>query len=260
MPISPVRGRAFARLQATLLALWALSASRAGLCDEAAWNVVQNLKAAYANHMPDDMSCVMRVSFLPGEDRDGFQVRHPIPALKMLWKKPNRMTFTFLEKDPRGTSYFEARLQPFFARLKRMRAVNELNISLFDVAFAVLEGDANSKVLGHETIGGRKSTQVHFPSIFAPLPMGARGNGLKLWVDDDNGLPLQVRFFTNRGIFTFTTTYETQKDKTGRSYLLPVSVVLTPDLTEKRRSAAFPITTSITDYQLNTGLDNAAFE
>lgn len=227
---------------------------------ELPWHIVQQVKAAYFKNMPDDSSCVFRVSLLPGEDRDGLHASHPMPGIRMLWKKPNRIKLAFIESDPRGKSYFEERLEGFFTRVRKVKTIGEVNLNLFDIIFAVLEGDLNAKILGVEKVVGRDATLVHFPSVFAPLPMGAVGNGLKLWVDKEKGLPVQVRFFTNRAVLTFTIEYAAQTDRGGRKYDLPVKIVLTPDLTEENRSAAFPITITMSDYAINTGLADAEFE
>ncbi|NOZ23118.1 MAG: hypothetical protein GXP25_18750 [Planctomycetes bacterium] len=221
---------------------------------------MQRLKAARLKNIPGDLSCVLRVSFVSGEDRDGFHESHPIPAMRLLWKKPNLLNVVFIEKDPRGTSYFEARMQPFLRRLKGMRSRNNLTVSPFDIFFAILEGDMNAKGVGVEKIEGRPAMLVYFPSVFAPLPMGAVGNGVKIWIDKDEWLPVQGRLFTQQGIFTFTLTYAAQRDKAGKAYQLPVKVVLYPDLSEERRSAAFPVTVTISDYKINSGLTDVDFK
>ncbi|MEW6357113.1 MAG: hypothetical protein AB1696_12360 [Planctomycetota bacterium] len=248
------------RVSIGCLAILLLLLTPSAPAQERAWDWVQRLKAARLKNIPDDLSCVLRVSFLPGEDHDGLQESHPIPAMQVLWKKPNFLKMAFVEKDPRGVSYFETRIEPFFHRLKALRSTKDIEVNLFDIFFAVLEGDMNAKALGMEKIGDREAALVHFPSVFAPLPMGAVGNGMKLWIDKDEWLPLQGRFFTQQGILTFTLTYAGQKDKAGATYQLPVKIILFPDLTEERRSAAFPITITISDYNINTGLADADFE
>ncbi len=237
---------------------------------------LQRLEIALYRNMPKTASCRIEVALTRPDSRRGFADAARLTPLLLRWKSPSSLRLSLQEENRTPTTppdpsctfasrgpYFETRIRPFLSQINKMTQLNQINGVQLDPVQAILmslRGDAEAKALGRTDADGTPAICLDFPNAGLPMPMGLKAQRLKLWLNEKDGMPRRMRFFTQRqGVVTYEIRHEPVKDEAGLEYLLPAAITLWPAEREDVPSAAYPVRVYFRNYELNKEIADEAF-